>query len=138
MDEQRVLQRRSEVASSASPSPAYSEVSQGTVVEETVRRTPSGGEVARRVVVFLFGIVQAFIGLRILLLLIDASQGNVIVRFIYDVSAVLIAPFEGILHTNAVQTGASVLDIAALVAIVGWTILELLIVAAIRVVRREP
>lgn len=138
MDEQRVLQRRSEVASSASPTPAYSEVSQGTVVEETVRRTPSGGEVARRVVVFLFGIVQAFIGLRILLLLIDASQGNVIVRFIYDVSAVLIAPFEGILHTNAVQTGASVLDIAALVAIVGWTILELLIVAAIRVVRREP
>ena len=138
MDEQRVLQRRSEVASSASPSPAYNEVSQGTVVEETVRRTPSGGEVARRVVVFLFGIVQAFIGLRILLLLVDASQGNVIVRFIYDVSAVLIAPFEGILHTNAVQTGASVLDIAALVAIVGWTILELLIVAAIRVVRREP
>lgn len=138
MDEQRVLQRRSEVASSASPTPAYSEVSQGTVVEEKVRRTPSGGEVARRVVMFLFGIVQAFISLRILLLLADASQGNAIVRFIYDVSAVLVAPFEGILHTNAVHTGASVLDIAALVAIVGWTILELLIVAAIRVVRREP
>ena len=126
------------MASSASPTPAYSEVSQGTVVEEKVRRTPSGGEVARRVVMFLFGILQAFIGLRILLLLADASQGNAIVRFIYDVSAVLVAPFEGILHTNAVHTGASVLDVAALVALIGWTILEVLIVAAIRVVRREP
>ena len=138
MDEQRVIQRRTEVTSSAMPRPADSEVSRGTVVEESVRRSPSGGEVARRVVVFLFGIVQGFIGLRIVLLLADASQGNGIVRFIYDVSAVLVGPFEGVLHTNAVQAGASVLDVAALVALVGWTILEALIVGAIAIVRREP
>jgi hypothetical protein len=137
VDEQRVIQRRSEVAP-ITESVAVEPATRETVVEESVRRSPSGGEVTRRVVVFLFGIVQGLIGLRIVLLLADASQANGIVRFVYDVSAVLIGPFEGVLHTNAVQAGASVLDVAALVAIVGWTILEALIIGLIAIVRREP
>ncbi|MEX1073428.1 MAG: YggT family protein [Chloroflexota bacterium] len=106
--------------------------------DEIVRRSPSGGEVARRVTVFLFGIVQALIGLRIVLLLINANQGNGIVRFIYDVSGVFVAPFEGVLRVNAVASGASILDISAVVAIVGWTILEILVIAFIGIQRREP
>ena len=57
-------------------------------------------------IVFLFGLVQALIGIRIVLLLADANQGNSIVRFIYDLSAVFVAPFEGILHTNAFGPGS--------------------------------
>ena len=136
VDEERVIQSRSEVAP-VNQSVAYEPATRESVVEESVRRSPSGGEVARRVVVFVFGIVQGLIGLRIVLLLVDASQANGIVRFVYDVSAVLIGPFEGVLHTNAVQAGASVLDIAALVAIVGWTILEALIIGVIGILRRE-
>ncbi|MBA3688158.1 MAG: hypothetical protein H0W81_04955 [Chloroflexi bacterium] len=48
------------------------------------------------------------------------------------------APFEGVLHTNAVHSGASIFDLAALVAIVGWTLLEFLIIARIGIARREP
>ena len=105
---------------------------------ESVVRTPSGGEVARRVVVFLFGLVQAVVLLRIILLLANASQGNAIVRFIYDVSGVFVAPFEGILHVNAISAGVSVLDVAAVAALIGWTILEALVIAFIGIVRREP
>ncbi len=137
VDEERVVERQTVTTPDTTPAPPYADVVQGTVVQETVRRTPSGGEVARRVVVFLFGILQGLIGVRIVLLLADASQGNAIVRFIYDVSAVFVAPFEGILHTNAIQAGASVLDISALVAIVGWTILEALIIGGIGIARRE-
>jgi len=90
------------------------------------------------VIVFLFGLVQALIGIRIVLLLADANQNNGIVRFIYDLSAVFVAPFEGVLHTNAIQAGVSILDVAALVALVGWTILEVLIIAGIGIMRREP
>lgn len=111
---------------------------QGTVVSETVRRSPSGAEVARRTVVFLFGIIQALIVVRIVLLLADANQANQLVRFIYDSSALFVGPFEGILNTNAVRAGASILDIAAVVAIIGWTILEFLIIAGIGIARREP
>jgi hypothetical protein len=144
VDEQRTVESES-VTSPASPTTTEAAtttdpvVSQSTAVRETsVTHTPSGAETARRVIVFLFGLVQAVIGLRIILLLADASQGNGIVRFIYDVSGFFVAPFEGVLHTNAVRAGASVLDVAALVAIVGWTILEVLIIAGIGVMRREP
>ena len=144
VDEQRTVESES-VTGPASPTTAEvvtatdPVVSQATAVRETsVTHTPSGAETARRVIVFLFGLVQALIGLRIILLLADASQGNGIVRFIYDVSGFFVGPFEGVLHTNAVRAGASVLDVAALVALVGWTILEVLIIAGIGVMRREP
>ena len=48
------------------------------------------------------------------------------------------APFEGMLNTNALQSGGSVLDVAAILALIGWTLLEALILAAVGVFRREP
>ena len=38
-------------------------------------------------------------------------------------------------QTNALQAGGSVLDVAAIVALIGWTILELVILGFIRVPR---
>ena len=136
MDEERVVTRES--VSTPTPRTVNETYSASTVTDESVRVSPSGGEVARRVVVFLFGLIQAVILMRIVLLLANASQANGIVRFIYDVSNVFVGPFEGVLHINAISAGASVLDIAAVVAIIGWTILEALLIAFIGIVRREP
>ena len=133
MNEERVVVRETGTVRPDAPP-----VAQQTVVSETVRRTPSGAETARRVVVFAFGLIQITILLRIVLLLLGADRANALVRAIYDVSAVLIAPFQGILGTDALRTGGSVLDVAALVALVGWTILELIVIAAIGIARREP
>lgn len=145
MDEKRVVEQQSvttpppDTTTQTEPVRYPDEaVSRSTVVSETLRHAPSGAETARRVVVFLFGIIQALIAVRIVLLLIDANQANGLVRFIYDLSAFFVGPFEGVLNTNAVAAGASVFDIAALVALVGWTILEVLIIAGIGIARREP
>ena len=108
------------------------------VVERRVTRTPSGGEVAGRVVVFLFGIIQVLIVLRIVLLLLNAREGNDLVAFILNTSQLFVGPFEGMLNTNALQSGGSILDIAAVLALIGWTVLEALILAAVGVFRREP
>jgi hypothetical protein len=97
----------------------------------------SGAELARRVVVLLFGLIQAVIVLRIVLLLLNARTGNDLVAGILNISQVFIAPFEGILNTSALKSGGSVLDLAALVAIVGWTLVELLVFAVINLFRRE-
>ena len=145
MDDERVVERQSVTTPPADTTP-YAEpagyppepVIQSSVVSETVTHSPSGAEVARRAIVVLFGIVQALIAIRIVLLLAWANQANELVRFIYDTSAFFIGPFEGILHTNAISAGHSVLDIAALVALVGWTILEFLVIALIRIGRHEP
>ena len=108
------------------------------VTSRTVERRPSGGALAGRIVVLLFGIIQALILLRIVLLLLDAREGNDLVSFILNTSQIFVGPFEGILQTDALASGGSVFDVAALLALIGWTILEALILAAVGVFRREP
>lgn len=108
------------------------------VVERRVTRTPSGGEVAGRIVVLLFGIVQVLIILRIVLLLLNAREGNDLVSFILNTSQIFVAPFNGMLNVNNLESGGSVLDVAAILALIGWTVLEAIILAAVGVFRREP
>ena len=108
------------------------------VSSRTVTATPSGSTVASRVVILLFGIVQVLIILRIVFLLMDAREGNDLVAFVLNASQIFVAPFEGMLNTNALSAGGSVLDIAAILALIGWTLLEALILAAVGVFRREP
>jgi hypothetical protein len=108
------------------------------VVERRVTRTPSGGETLGRIVILLFGIVQVFIILRIVLLLLDAREGNDLVSFILNTSQLFVAPFNGMLNVDNLKSGGSVFDIAAVLALVGWSVLEALILAAVGVFRREP
>ena len=107
-------------------------------VVERAEVSPSGGEMARRVVTLIFGIIQAFIVLRIVLLLLNAREGNDLVSFILNTSQIFVAPFNGIFNKDALTAGGSVLDIAAIAALVGWTILELIILWAVNLMRREP
>ena len=107
------------------------------VVERT-KISPSGGEMLRRVVVLIFGIIQAFIILRIVLLLLNAREGNDLVTFILNVSQIFVAPFIGIFNRDALASGGSILDIAAIAALVGWTILEAIVIWGANVLRREP
>ena len=104
----------------------------------TATQRPSGGELARRVAVLIFGLIQIVIGLRIVLLLLDARTGNALVSGILDLSQVFVGPFEGILRTDSLHAAGSVLDIAAIVAFVGWTIIELIVIWAVGIFRREP
>jgi hypothetical protein len=99
---------------------------------------PGGSEMARRVVVLVFGLIQIVILARIVLLLLDAREANGIVSGILNISGLFIAPFEGILRTDAIHKAGSILDISAIVAIVGWTIIELIVIWAVGIFRREP
>jgi hypothetical protein len=121
-----------------SEQPATSGDSGRVTTRRTVESRPSGGELGRRVVVLIFGLIQILIALRIVLLLLNAREGNALVMGILDVSQVFVAPFEGILRTDALRASGSILDIAAIVAFVGWTILELIIIWALNIFRREP
>ncbi len=107
-------------------------------VRRTTRISPSSGEMARRVIVLIFGLIQILIGLRVLLLLLNAREANGLVSFILDLSQVFVQPFEGILRTNALHASGSTLDIAAIVAFVGWSVLELIILWIVNIFRREP
>ncbi len=104
-----------------------------------VERTgPGGAEIIRRVAVLVFGLIQIVIAARIVLLVLDAREANGLVSGILNVSQVFVAPFDGILRTNALTASGSVLDIAAIVALVGWTIIEAIVITALAIFSREP
>jgi hypothetical protein len=92
----------------------------------------------RRIVVLLFGLIQIVIGARFLLLLLDAREANGLVSGILNLSQLFVGPFEGILRTDALHSAGSTLDITAVVAFVGWTVLELIVIWALGIFRREP
>jgi hypothetical protein len=98
---------------------------------------PGGSEMARRVVVLVFGLVQVLIGLRFVLLLLDAREANGLVSGIINLSQLFVAPFEGILRTDALHSSGMVFDVTALVALAGWTILELIVIWVVGVFRRR-
>ena len=116
-------------------------VGQSTVQTETRQRTstgPEGREVFRRVITLVFGLIQLVIVLRFVLLLMDARAANGIVSGILNLSQVFVAPFNGILGTDSLHAAGSVFDLTAIVAIIGWTIVELVVLWALGIFRREP
>ena len=94
---------------------------------------------ARRVVALLFGILVVLILLRFLLLALGANAGNALVDFIYGVSEPFVDVFRGVFSFDHMSPiGRSVIDVAALVAIVGYSLLAVLIFAVMRLGDREP
>jgi uncharacterized protein YggT (Ycf19 family) len=84
---------------------------------------------ARRIVSLLFTVLAVLIGLRILLLLFVANPGNTIVDFVYSVTEPFVAPFRGMFSFDQVSAGDATLDIAAVVALIGWLLIYLLLMA---------
>jgi hypothetical protein len=116
-------------------------VAQPAVVErglDTVVTGPSTGTVLRRVVTLLFGILQTLIVLRIVLLLLAANQDNGIVAFVLGVTDPFVEPFRGIFSLDTVAGRTeSVFDLGAVVALIGWTLIEALVLAIVGLVDRR-
>ncbi len=109
-----------------------------TETRRTTRSGPGGSELGRRIVVLLFGLIQIVIGARIVLLLLDAREANSLVSAVLNFSQIFVGPFEGILRTNHLTSDGSVLDITAIVAFIGWTIIEVIVLWILGIFRREP
>ena len=132
------IQEQRSVTTDAPTTTESGGLSNRTTTSRRLGYRPSNNETARRVVVLVFGLIQIVIGLRIVLLLLDARTGNLLVSIINNVGGALAAPFQGILRISAVSAGGSVLDVAAVVALVGWTILELIVIWSLAIFRHEP
>jgi uncharacterized protein YggT (Ycf19 family) len=100
---------------------------------------PGGAATAARIVTFIFGILQALLVLRIILLLLVANPGNDVVSFVLSVTDPFVEPFRGMFQLDRVTADqGSTLDIAAIVALIGWTLIEALIIAGVRIFSRRP
>lgn len=120
------------------PTPSGGQETVRTSSRQTTGNGPEGAERSRRIVVLVFGLIQLIIGIRFVLLLLDAREANGLVSGILDFSQLFVAPFEGILRTDALQAAGSIFDITAIVALVGWTIVEMVVIWGLSVFRRQP
>jgi uncharacterized protein YggT (Ycf19 family) len=134
IDDTQVVERERVVERRADPPPANANVNVSSGAGTTyVDPGPGPLYYARRVIALLFGILFVLLILRIVLLLLGANEGNGIVDGIYSITEPFVAPFRGVFSMDTVRpTGRSVLDIAALVSLVGYVLIELLILAILR------
>lgn len=144
-DEERIVTRSDQTQVTApppvAPAPAPAPHGSGygsTVTQERVTRRASPAATIERIVWFVLGLILLVITLRVVLLLLNAREGNDLVSMIYNISEPFVAPFRGILGREAVSSGGTYLDGAALVAMIGWVIVGAIILALLRVFNRQP
>ena len=78
----------------------------------------------------LTGLVEAFIGLRIILKLIAANPGTPFVRFVYNLTDLVLWPFFGLTVTPATGSGI-ILELSSFIAMVvyavaAWALVKIL------------
>ena len=99
---------------------------------------PDGQTLARRLVLLVFGILQGLLLLRIVLALLGANSGNDVVSLVFGVTDPFVAPFRGIFDVDeASGSSGSTLDVVAIVALVGWTLVEALVLAIVGLADRR-
>lgn len=93
---------------------------------------------SRRLVTLFFGILEVLLLLRILLLFLNANGTNEIVDWILSVTQPFVDPFVGMFHVDNIQgANGSIVDVAAIVALIAWILIETLILTVLRLFDRD-
>ena len=94
--------------------------------DENLRRANIRYWIAR-IVYFVLGVLEIILLLRLIFRLLGANQSSDFVMFLYNLSRVFVAPFNGIFNDQAL--GRSVFEISTLVAMVVYALVAWGIVA---------
>ncbi len=106
-------------------------------IDEMGEKEVSTDEVAHRenqifringLIWFVFGVVEALIGIRVILKLLEANPANAFADFIYGASKIFLAPFFGLVGEPTAN--GSVLELTSIIAmlvylLIGWGITRL-------------
>jgi predicted ATPase len=118
-------------APAPAPAPAYSPAP-AAASAASASEPASYNFRAAAVVGFVVGLVDVLIAARFLGKLLGASSSSAFVHFIYQVSAVMVAPFTGIFGDTGNKTNT--FETASLVAIVVYAVIGWGLVVLIRIV----
>jgi hypothetical protein len=84
---------------------------------------------ATNIIYFLLGVLEVILGLRFVFRLLGASEGSGFTLFLYNLSHVFVAPFNGIFNDQTIGN-VSVFELSTLVAmlvyaLIGWGLVAL-------------
>jgi len=85
------------------------------------------------IISFLLGVLEVVLALRFVFRLLGASQDNSFTLFLYNLSHVFVAPFNGIFHDQTLGT-SNVFEFSTLIAMLVFALLAWGLVALSRVV----
>ncbi len=85
---------------------------------------------------FFFTVLEGLIGLRVVLKFIDANAKNAFASFIYNITALFVAPFAGLMGNPAV--GGNVLEITSLVALIVYAMLAAVLIRLVWLMFYHP
>lgn len=107
-----------------------------TPEKEPSKRDATSYQTAGYLVYFVFGILDILLAFRFVFKLLGANPSTGFVDFIYNLSAIFVAPFAGIFNTSLAKgdVTTSIFEPATLVALIVYAILAWGIVALIRVI----
>lgn len=91
-----------------------------------------------QVIWFLFGVLIAFLVLRVLLALIGANEANGFANFVYSITSFFVAPFRGLLQVGEFQAGVSRFEFETIIAIVIYALLGWGITAGVNLAKKDP
>jgi len=89
----------------------------------------------RRIVYYMLGILEALFAFQLIFKLLGANPGSIFVSFIYTVSGVFLAPFNGIFRAavnNGIET-QSVLEPATIIAMIVYALIAYGVVRLIEI-----
>jgi YGGT family len=135
--DQEIVHKETTVEPTATPTEAPTSPVGATSVSRTSLTSVHDADYTGRVVPIIWwivGFVDVVLIIRFLLKLLGGSTVSGFVRFMYDITQFLVAPFHGIFNT-AVQ-GRSILEPESLVAIVIYSLIGWGIVSLIRMMTR--
>ena len=89
-------------------------------VNENVRRANLRGRITS-IIYFILGVLEIILLLRLLLRLLGANEASGFVVFIYNLSHIFVAPFNGIFNDQAL--GRSVFETSTLIAMIVYALL---------------
>lgn len=127
----------------ASSGTAGSQTSQTTTTQRNINpavdnqgnRQASGSQTVTYFIYFLFGVLEILLAFRFVLKLAGASHSSGFVNFIYGLSGVFVAPFNGIFHTSLAEGAetTSIFEPSTLVALIVYALIAWGIVKLIQI-----
>ncbi len=110
----------------------YREVRHSSVADRGLVGVRRGTNLVARVVFLIGGIIVTLLGLRFILSLLGANQGNAFADFVYNASHPFVAPFFGLFNYQP-QFGMVRFEFETLIAIVFWSFATWVIIRLINI-----
>jgi len=126
------VDQRNETVTTQQPGHAMTE----QVTRDVAAEQRLGWSLVSRIVGTLLIILEILLGIRFMLHLISANPGSGFTVFIYGITSVFVAPFQGLVGTPT--SGGTTLEVTTLIAMIVYALFVWVVIRVLRIIADRP